>query len=157
MVTEPNKPLFASILDEAPTEIIRPKPIPNGTYLWVVTNRRYDKSNKKKTDFVEFELTCLQPFDDVNQAELEAMGGVDGKVRNLTFYLTKEAVYRLDEFHEHCGLDLTSPMSRRQRNEMVLNAQVIGVVAARIVEDADHPEDRTKDKVYADIVQTAKA
>lgn len=155
MDTQPNRPLFASILDEAPTEVIRPKPMPNGTYLWVIQNRRYDKSTKKKTDFVEFELACLQPFDDVSIAELEAMGGVDGKIRTLTFYLTPEAVYRLDEFHEHCGLDLSSPMSRRQRNEMVLNSQVIGVIDQRIVDDESG--DPAKSKTFADIVQTAKA
>ena len=41
-----DKPNFASILDEAPTEIDRPKPIPTGTYLCRVQGTpTYDKSH----------------------------------------------------------------------------------------------------------------
>lgn len=150
-----NKPLFASILDEAPTEVVRPKPMPEGTYLWVVQSHRYDESTKKKTKYVEFTLACLQPFDDVDQAELEACGGAEGKERKLTFYLTPDAAFLLDAFHEDCGIDLSTPTSRRQRNELVQNAQVIGVLKQRVVEDESG--DHTKDKVYADITQTARA
>ena len=47
----------ASILDEAPTEIDRPKPIPTGTYLCRVQGTpTYDKSSKKGTPFVQFTL-----------------------------------------------------------------------------------------------------
>jgi hypothetical protein len=52
-----DKPNFASILDEAPTEIDRPKPIPTGTYLCRVQGTpTYDKSSKKGTPFVQFTL-----------------------------------------------------------------------------------------------------
>jgi len=40
---------FASILDEAPTEINRPKPLPEGTYLCVVGQPEEGKSSKKGT------------------------------------------------------------------------------------------------------------
>ena len=65
-------PNFASILDEAPTEISRPKPLPVGTYLCVVQGQPvYDKSNKKGTPFVEFLLRVIAAMDDVDPDDLQ--------------------------------------------------------------------------------------
>jgi len=147
-----DKPLFASILDESPTEVVRPKPLPEGTYLWTVQGRRYDKSTKKGTDYIAFDLAAIQPFDDVPISDLEAAGGLEGKTKEVTFYITEGAVFLLDAFHEACGIDLSTPVSRKQRNEMVLNAQVIGVVKHRI----DRNEQTGEDRTFWDIVQTAR-
>ena len=60
-----DKPNFASILDEAPTEIDRPKPIPTGTYLCRVQGTpTYDKSSKKGTPFVQFTLRTPDQLDE---------------------------------------------------------------------------------------------
>ena len=41
-------PNFASILDEAPSEVDRPKPLPAGTYTCIVAGTPiYDKSSKR--------------------------------------------------------------------------------------------------------------
>lgn len=119
-------PNFASILDEEPTEIERPKPLPPGSYLCVVKGLpRYDKSAKKQTEFVEFTLQPIQALEDVDTDDLEAMGGFANKTIKATFYLTEDAKYRLDEFHTHCGLELEKGTSRKERNEQVNNCQVI--------------------------------
>ncbi|HOA52104.1 MAG TPA: hypothetical protein PKI05_07590, partial [Thermogutta sp.] len=90
-----NKPNFASILDESPTEIDRPKPIPTGTYLCRVQGSPvYDKSSKKGTPFVQFTLKPISAEDDVDEEDLAEMGGLDNKTLRLTFYLTEDAVYR---------------------------------------------------------------
>jgi len=116
---------MSSILDAAPTEIDRPKPLPVGSYICVVKGLpRYDKSSKKQTEFVEFVLQPIAVRDDVDAEELEAMGGFANKTIKATFYLTEDAVYRLDEFHEHCGIELEDGVSRRQRNEQTVNKQV---------------------------------
>lgn len=124
-----NTPNFASILDESPTEVSAPLPMPQGTYTFLIVGTpRYDKSSKKGTDFVEFTLRPIAAEEDVDEAELEAVGGLADKTLKATFYLTEDAVYRLDEFHEHCGIDLEDGKSRRTRNDMLTNAEVRGFV-----------------------------
>lgn len=132
-----DSPNFASILDEAPTEIERPKPLPVGTYLCVVQGQPvYDKSNKKGTPFVEFTLRPVSAEEDVDHDDLAAMGGLEGKTIKATFYLTEDAVFRLDEFHTHCGIDINEPASRRARNDAIVNAQVRAVVKHEMSQDA---------------------
>ena len=122
-------PQFSSILDEAPTEVARPKPLPVGTYLCVVQGQpTYDKSSKKGTPYVQFSLRPIAYEDDVDLDALDEMGGLDGKTIDATFYLTDTAVFRLDEFHEHCGIDLSDPVSRMSRNDSVINTQVKAVI-----------------------------
>jgi uncharacterized iron-regulated membrane protein len=98
---------FSSILDRKGTDIKRPPPMPVGTYVWVVKGLpRFDKSSKKQTDFVEFNVVALQALDDVDPGDLEAMGGVVDKTTTITFYLTEKSAYRLTEFmHDDLGID----------------------------------------------------
>lgn len=118
-------PNFADILDESPAEVSAPLPLPQGTYVCVVAGAPvYDKSTKKQTPYVEFTLRPLAAEADVDPTELEETGGLEGKTLRATFYLTEDAVYRLDEFHQHCGIDLEDGQSRRQRNDAVMNAEV---------------------------------
>ena len=146
-MTQPN---YASILDESPTEIERPKPLPVGTYLCVVQGQpRYDKSSKKQTDFVEFTLRPIAAEEDVDEEALAEMGGFDNKTIRATYYLTEDAVYRLDEFHQHCGIDPEDGESRRNRNEAIVNAQVRAVVKHRNSQDGS--------TVFAELARTATA
>lgn len=143
-----NPPNFAALLDEAPSEISRPKPLPAGTYVCVVQGSpRYDKSSKKQTPFVEFTLGVLTPGDDVDAEELAEMGGIEGRTIRATYYLTEDSIYRLDEFHEHCGIDLSVPASRRQRSDELTNAQVIAVLGHRASDDGS--------SVFAELKRTA--
>ena len=119
---------FASILDEAPTEINRPKPLPEGTYLCVVKGLpRYDKSSKKQTDFVEFTHKLLSTGDDVDEDDLKAFLGdrklADIQIKN-TYYITEGAVWRLKEFLEHCGIDQDDIESLRAGVEETPGKQV---------------------------------
>lgn len=142
-----NTPNFASILDEAPTEIDRPKPLPAGTYLCIVAGTPlYDKSSKKGTPFVQFNLKPIAAESDVDDEDLAEMGGFEGRNIRATFYLTGDAVFRLDEFHQHCGLDLSEEQSRRQRNDEVVNAQVRAVVKHRASEDGS--------QIFAELART---
>lgn len=140
-------PNFASILDEAPSEVDRPKPLPVGTYHCVVQAPVYDKSSKKGTPFVMFGLRPIAVFEDVDQTELEESGGLDNRTIRATYYLTEDAVYRLDEFHQHCGLDLTNQQSRRTRNDEVINAEIIAVIK--------HEQSDDGTQTYAKLARTA--
>ena len=99
-------PNFGSILDRAPSEIEKPKPLPQGSYITqIVGQPRFDKSTKKQTEYVEFTHKLLAAQEDVDEDELKALGGVKDKVMKNTFYLTESAAWRLKEFLEHCGID----------------------------------------------------
>ena len=132
MAKQTNTPDFASILDQSPTEVNRPKSLPTGTYTFIVGDWEQGKSSQKKTPFVKFSMKPVAADADVDEDELEeALTGADGeandirsKTMSITFYTTADAIYRLDEFHEHCGIDLSEAVSRATRNDMVLNAEV---------------------------------
>ncbi len=134
MATRPN---FGSLLDKAPSEIERPKPGPEGSYLWVVQGLpRMDKSSKKQTEFVEFTLKCVQAGDDVDPDALELFLSMpDGSKKPLgdftqraTFYLTDASLWRLKDFLGYCGIDLDEAESLRQAIEETPNCQVVGYV-----------------------------
>lgn len=100
---------FGSILDRAPSEIEKPKPAPQGSYVTqIVGQPRFDKSSKKQTEFAEFTHKLVSAGEDVDADELAAFLG-DRKLTDIqmknTYYLTEGATWRLKEFLEHCGID----------------------------------------------------
>ena len=100
---------FASILDRAPTEIERPKPLPVGSYTTVLVGQpRYDKSTKKQTEFVEFMHKFIGFGEDVDEGDLKEVLGdraLNDMTMKNTFYLTEGSIWRLKEFLTNCGLD----------------------------------------------------
>lgn len=139
---------FSSILDKPASEVERPKPLPVGTYLCVVKGLpRFDKSTKKGTDFVEFTMQIVQPYDDVDQEALEAMGGFQGKTIKSTYYITDDALWRLKKFIEDCGID-TEEGSIRQLIEQTPNCQVAVTIKHTASEDGT--------TVYANVGGTAQ-
>lgn len=106
---------FGSILDRAPSEIEKPKPLPPGSYITVVVGQpRFDKSSKKQTPFVEFQHKILSASEDVDPDDLKAyLSMADGSTRKLTdvtvkniLYDTPAAGYRIKQFVQDCGLDV---------------------------------------------------
>lgn len=104
---------FGSILDKPPSEVERPKPLPAGTYVAMVKGLpRFDKSAKKGTEFVEFTMQLIEPYqnengeqdidaDDLADALTKPSGDTvplsDRTMRN-TYYLTEDALWRLKKF-----------------------------------------------------------
>ena len=121
-------PSFGSILDRAPSEIEKPKPLPTGSYTTVLVGQpRYDKSTKKQTEYVEFTHKVLAAGDDVDEDDLKTCLGdkklTEVQVKN-TYYLTEGATWRLKEFLEHCGFDLDDVDSLREAVEDTAGKQV---------------------------------
>ena len=147
-----NTPNFSSILDQQVDAVEKPKPLPVGTYMVLWDGMPvFGKSKQKQTDFVEFTPKFLQAMDDVDQAALaESLKGKslqEKKVRPLTFYLTEDAVYRLDEFCiEHCGID--KGLSRKQMISMVPGRQTLVHITHAPSDDGT--------QIYANIKSTAK-
>lgn len=124
---------FGSILDRAPSEVERPKPLPQGSYVTqVVGQPRFDKSSKKQTEFAEFTHKIISAGEDVDQDDLDAyLTTADGKKKKLsdvtlknTYYLTDGAAWRLKEFLEHCGIDVENLDSLREGVEETPGKQV---------------------------------
>lgn len=99
-------PNFSNILKGPVGSAERPKPVPVGTYVALVQGQpRFDKSQQKQTPFVEFQMKLLQPMGDVDTQALQEMGGLGERTQRLTFYLTEDALWRLDEFLKNLDLE----------------------------------------------------
>jgi len=87
----------------------RPKPIPVGTYSMLIGAHKFGESSKKKTPFVEFELSFIEAGADVDRealAEVEAQKPLSERQHSATFYLTENAMFMLKEFLETVGLEI---------------------------------------------------
>lgn len=144
-----SNPNFASLLNEAPTEVVRPKPVPTGTYICVVQKWEQKESAKQKTPFIEFTLSPIAADDDVDPDELDAAGGLENKSFRVPFFVTDDAIYRLDDFHAHCGLDLSDAASRIARCDAVINSQVKAFIK--------HEPSQDGQTIYAKVGRTLSA
>lgn len=124
-------PNFSSIMNKSWDDVEPPKPFPVGHYICVVKGLpRQDQSSKKKTDFYEFTLQPISAMDDVDEDALREFGGLTDKTLRATFYLTDEALYRLKDFVEACGVDPSGKTPAQTINELP-NCQVIAQVKHR--------------------------
>lgn len=145
-------PNFGSILDRPSESIERPKPLPVGTYLWVVKGQpRQDKSSRKGTEFVEYTVEPLQAAEDVDQEALhEALTNkqtgevkpLQAKQRKVTFYITEDAIWRLKDFLDHCGVEDGKNISLRQRISGANGCQFLGAIRHEASEDGSTIYDR---------------
>lgn len=141
-------PNFGALLDTAPSDVERPKPLPEGQYLCVVKGLpRFDKSSKKQTEFVEFNLSPIQVGADVDQEALAEMGGIADKTIKATYYITEASLWRLKEFMEHCGIE-EGPSLRAMIDE-TQNCQVVAYIK--------HEASNDGESVFAKLGKTASA
>lgn len=147
-----SNPNFSAILDKPVTEVVRPKPIPVGTYTCIVDGvPKFDKTkNENATDTVEFTLKPVSAGPDVDQTGLqEALNGKtlsDIKLR-ANFFITEAAVYRLDSFlFEHLGIDFGT--SRKEAISQAPGRQVLATVI--------HAASKDGQAIYANIGGTAR-
>lgn len=110
---------FESVLDAPSESIERPKPLPRGTYLTVVTGQpAQTKVGKDQTEAWDFSLKVLQPGPDVDQEALRLYGDVAGKSIRARFFITPDAAYRLRDFlKDHLGIDSNGKTMRQMMAE----------------------------------------
>lgn len=141
------KPAFQSILDRPVGDAERPKPMPVGTYVCVVSGQpKFDKSTKKQTEYVEFTLKFLEAGDDVDPDALEAVGGIKDKTIRNTYYLTDASLFRLDDFLAHLGIE-EGTMSRSQACQEAVGRQCLVTISHRASDDGQ--------SVFAQVKNTA--
>lgn len=122
-------PSFGSILDRAPSEIEKPKPLPQGSYVTILVGQpRFDKSTKKQTEYAEFTHKILSAGEDVDDDDLKSYLGEGKKLTDVlmknTYYLTEGATWRLKDFLGHCGIDVDALDSLREGVEETPGKQV---------------------------------
>lgn len=137
---------FADILDRAPSDIERPKPLPTGTYHCIVVGLpEMGKSAKKQTPYAKFTLRPTAAGDDVDTGELEAMGGLGNKTIPATYYLTEDSLFRLKDFLEHCGITEGSTLA--EMIDQSPNREVMAFIR--------HVPSQDGQSVYAELGRTA--
>lgn len=152
-----NAPNFGSVLDRPSQAIERPRPLPAGHYIMVVKGQpKFDKSTQKKTEYAEYTMVPMQAMEDVdaealadaltNKATGEKKALQDKTMRN-TYYLTDDAIWRLKEFLDHCGVDDGDGITLRQRVNAATGCQVLVTVRNRPSEDGQN--------MFAEIAGTA--
>ena len=140
---------FESILDTPATEVERPKPLPAGTYDAIVKGLpEFGESSQKKTPFCRFTYVIQSAGEDVDEDELTAIGGLEGKTIRDTYYTTPDAIFRLTETMERMGVDPTDKTVRQMIDETP-NASIRVVIGHRASEDGQ--------QIFAEVKRTMKA
>ncbi len=146
MAQTQTSPNFGALLDKPASDVERPKPLPQGSYHCIVKGLpRFDKSSKKFTEFVEFTLQPTSAGEDVDEEDLEAMGGIANKTIRATYYITEDALWRLKDFLGHCGIEEDG--SLRNMIDQTPNCEVIAFIKHRASEDGQ--------AVFAELAKTA--
>jgi len=94
---------FNNLLDQKVGEVEAPKTFPQGTVTLEVKSRKFDKSKNKQTPYVEFEFETVGVDDDIDQEQLP--DNWQGKKWDDQFYLTPDALKRLEEFLKMAGVE----------------------------------------------------
>lgn len=101
---------FQDLMSKAADEVEAPKPTPPGTYVLAITSTETGESSTKKTPFLRVHFAITEACEDVDADAIEEAGGMEKitsrKLRH-EFYITDDALFRLKDFMELCGFDLT--------------------------------------------------
>lgn len=104
-------PDFSSLLSTPTSDIKKPVPLPEGTFLGTIKSYKLDEAKTKEGPKPICQLICQpnQAMDDVDpEALAESLAGgsiTDKPGMNYTFWLTPDAQYRLVEFATSLGID----------------------------------------------------
>jgi len=141
---------FNALLSAPIGSIEKPKPIPTGGYIWTIGQPKFDKSPEKKTDYVRFPLICTEPLGDVDADALqEALAGkaISEIEKKIDLYITKDALWRLQEFLQNAGVEEGLPLE--EGIQAAVGRQIVGVVSHEVSK-------KDPSQVYANVEQTAK-
>lgn len=94
---------FADLKNVKVGDVERPKPVPIGHYVSQFTGMMKEHKAKSKNLAMRFPFKLVAPADDVDQAELEAAGGIPDKEFALDFWMSPDARWRFTEFGKAMG------------------------------------------------------
>jgi hypothetical protein len=142
---------LADILNRPATDFNFPPPLPEGSYHCVVAGLPEEvESSEKKTPGYQFTLNIIGALEDVDEAELKEIGGIDGKSLRHTQWISQEpikqetSVAMLRDFLEKCGISPEGKSVMGMIDE-VPNSEVIAFIK--------HTPLRGRDGFRAEIVK----
>lgn len=104
---------FQELLKKPVDSVKKPFVKPVGTYFGTIKEYKFDESSKQKTPYCRFTLTSVTPGPDVTIEQVgehsaeDVMAGIQKWTPAVDYYLTDNAIYRLKELQESCGIDGT--------------------------------------------------
>lgn len=138
---------FSSILDQQVNSVERPKPYPIGMYHCIVDGPpEVTQIGANKTDCAIFPMKIMSAQLDVDLADIEAAGGVTGKIIRHRLFLTADAAWRLDQFlFEHLGIEFGK--SRKEAISEAVGRQCFLTIRHRPAQDGS--------AMFAEVASTA--
>ena len=131
---------FSSILSKKASDVEAPASFPAGSYNLLVLGYQFGTSAKKQTPYVEFEFGVQAPGEDVDQEEYAKIKNPAEKHLKTQFYLSEEALFRLNDFLKSCGLDVDSERTLGEILPEVVNTSVIGIIKKEMAQDGSGRE-----------------
>ena len=153
MIMSADIPKFEDLLDLPPSEDDVPKLIPVGSYLVTVKGLpEVGRSTVKDTPFRRFTYQIIDIGADVDEVEIEERGGVNqiiGKSVKDTYYITDDAIFRLNAMLENCLGDVEGK-SRRELIDETPNCELGIYLRHRAATDGS-------DRMFLDVSRTFPA
>jgi hypothetical protein len=128
---------FQDLLAKPAETVEAPKPLPVGTYNFIVAAYEFGESGQKKTPQVAFSLTPISASADVDVDLLTAYGQINQRPMKQTYYLTEEALYRLTTDLGKFGLNMKLPIS--ELIPLCVNKEIIATVTHTISKNDGRP------------------
>lgn len=106
-------PNFSHLLKRPAGQAKKPEALPVGDYPGIIKGFEIGDQNKNKTVYARFQLGLTAWPDSVDETE-RSKTGADGKTEAIDlskrqlrrdFFLTDDALWRLDEFLRSCGIE----------------------------------------------------
>ncbi len=125
-------PDFSQLLKTNLDTIKKPPTLPAGTFHGRISKYEFGESQEKKTPYLRLHLQLLSPGADIASEDMSDSDGrpIDLAKRQMRkdYFLTEDAMYRLKEFIESCGIS-TAGRSLDVTIPELLNAPVlVGVI-----------------------------
>jgi hypothetical protein len=109
-------PDFSQLLRKPAGVAKKPPALPAGDYSGIIKSWEVGDNNKNKTPYVRFNLVLTAPPDDV---ELEPGTDLSKKPLRRDYYLTDDALWRLDDFIRSCGIEPNEEVYEEVMPQMV--------------------------------------
>lgn len=120
---------FSKLLSTPMDTVEKPKPLPAGTYLGMISKYEFGESKEKKTPYVRVFLNLSGPGPDIDPEEV---AGIEWSKKQLRrdLYLTDDAIYRVKELLASVGVSVEGRTFGEAIPD-ILNAPVIVEVTQR--------------------------
>lgn len=131
---------FSSILNKKVNEVEAPVQLPVGSYLLQVLQYTFGTSQKQQTPYIKFEFGVVSANEDVDPEQLAKVKNLQERRLNATFYITEDSLFRIKDFCEKCGLDVSGDQTLNEMIPQTIGTQVNGILKAEQATDGSGRE-----------------